>query len=116
MATKSQTEAKTTASDPVSTMAALQTSGFGNMMGLGKAWAEAFSEMSSEFVGFLADRIKEDVKTQHKILHCKDMKELQHIQAEFVQTAINQYQAETGKLMEMSSTVFSDVLKGTKRS
>ena len=100
----------------MSAMAALQKSGFGNMMGMGTAWAEAFSDMSAEFLGFLADRIKEDVKTQHKILHCKDMRELQHIQAEFVQTAINQYQAETGKLIAMSSTLFSDALKGSKES
>ena len=54
MATKSQAETEPTKTDPVTTMAALQSSGFGNMMGMGTAWAEAFSEMSAEFVGFLA--------------------------------------------------------------
>ena len=113
MATKPQSEPESSALDAI---AALQASGFGNMMGVGTAWAEAFSDMSAEFLGFLAERIKEDVKTQHKVLHCKDMQELQHIQAEFVQTAIDQYQDETGKLMEMGSTIFSDVLKDSKKS
>ncbi len=116
MATKSQSETKPETGNALNAMTALQRSGFGNMMGMGSAWAEAFGEMSAEFVGFLADRIKEDVKTQHKVLHCKDMRELQQIQAEFVQTAVEQYQAETGKLMEMSSTAFADVLKGTRKS
>ena len=80
------------------------------------AWAEAFSEMSSEFIRFLSDRISEDVKTQHQILHCKDIRELQHIQAEFVQKAIDQYQAETGKLIEMSTTLFSQAVKDDQKS
>ena len=116
MGSKSQSEAAETTTNPASAILALQASGFGNMMGMGTAWAEAFSDMGAEFLGFLADRIKEDVKTQHKILHCKDINELQHIQAEFVQTAIEQYQAETGKLMEMSSTVFVDALKSSRKS
>lgn len=86
----------------VNDAAALQAFGLNTMTGMGVAWAEALSDMGSEVLSFVADRIKEDVKTQHKMLHCKDLGELQHIQAEFVQNAIEQYQAETGKLVEMS--------------
>ena len=46
------------------------------------------------------------MKTQHEILHCDDPTKLQHIQAEFVQKAIEQYTAETGKLVEMSQKLF----------
>ncbi len=116
MATKSRSEPSSAPDSASDAIDALQNSGFGNMLGMGTAWAEAFSDMSAEFLSFLADRVKEDVKTQHKVLHCKDVHELHHIQAEFVQTAIDQYQDETGKLLEMSSTVFSDVLKGSKSS
>lgn len=116
MATKKQTSTSAEPTGALNAMNALQGAGFGNMMGMGTAWAEAFSEMSAEFVSFLAERMKEDVKTQHKVLHCKDIAELQHIQAEFVQNAINQYQDETGKLIEMSSTAFSDVLNNSKTS
>lgn len=116
MSSKSKSGSDETTANSVSAMAALQASGFGNMMGMGSAWFEAFSDMGAEFLGFLAARIREDVKTQHKILHCHDLRELQHIQAEFVQTAIDQYQAETGKLIEMSSTAFKDTLKSTSKS
>ena len=50
----------------------------------------------------MAERIREDVKTQHEILHCKSPAELQAIQARFVARAVEQYSAETGKLVEMS--------------
>ena len=101
------------ADDLVSDVATLQSYGFQAMSGMGVAWAEAFSEMGSEVLSFVADRIKEDVKTQHRMMHCKDMGELQKIQAEFVQTAINQYTAETGKLVEMSQDLMSIPTKDT---
>lgn len=80
----------------------LRTMGFGAVAGMGTTWVEVLSDMGSEVLSFVADRIKEDVKTQHEILHCKDVGELQRIQAEFIQTAMDQYAAETGKLVEMS--------------
>ena len=85
----------------------LQKAGFGNMMGMSTAWMEAVSDMGAEVVSFVADRIQEDVKAQHKMLHCKDISELQHIQAEFFQKAVEQYQAETGKLVEMGAAAFA---------
>lgn len=96
-----------TSAEPTDALAQLQEAGLGNMMGMGTAWVEAVSEFSAEVAGFVAERIKEDVKTQHEILHCKNMADLQHIQAQFLQKAMDQYQAETGKLVEMSNKVFT---------
>ena len=88
-------------------VATLQSFGFKAMSGMGIAWAEAFSEMGSEVLSFVSDRIKEDVKTQHRMLHCTDVGELQKIQTEFVQTAIALYSAESGKLVEMSQELLA---------
>lgn len=109
MADKSQTQTPKTSSttEPTNAMAQLQEAGFGNMMGISTAWMEALSDMSAEMIGFVADRVKEDVKTQHAILHCKNVADLQHIQAQFLQKAMDQYQAETGKLVEMSTKAFA---------
>ncbi len=87
--------------------ATLQSYGFKTMSGMGMAWVEMLSDMGSEVLSFVADRIKEDVKAQHRMLHCRDAGELQKIQAEFVQTAINQYTAETGKLVKMSQDLMT---------
>ena len=92
--------------EALSDLAALQAFGFNNMTSFGTAWIEALSDMGSEVLSFVADRIQEDVKTQHEILHCEDIAELQHIHAKFVQKAIDQYTAETGKLVEMSQSLF----------
>ncbi len=92
--------------EALSDLAALQAFGFNNVTSFGTAWVETLGDMGSEVLSFVADRIKEDVKTQHEILHCDDMSELQEIQARFVKKAIDQYTAETGKLIEMSQQFF----------
>lgn len=110
MAAKKDTTALEDA--PMKAMAQLQEAGLGNMVGLSTAWAEAMSDMGSEVISFVADRIKEDVKTQHEILHCKSVGDLQHIQSQFIQRVLDQYQTETGKLVEMGSQMFSTDAKG----
>lgn len=76
------------------------------LTGMNTAWFEALSDMGSEVMSFVAHRIHEDVDAQHKLLHCKNAGELQQIQADFLQKAIDQYTAETGKLVEMSQKMF----------
>lgn len=85
----------------------LQQAGFGALLGANSAWLESLGEMGAEFAGFLAERIKEDVKTQHEILHCRDIEEMQQVQARFMKTAIEQYQAETGKLVKIGMDALS---------
>lgn len=98
-----------------SDVAALQDQGLKAMSKFGLAWAEGMSDMGSEVLSFVADRIKEDVATQHKLLHCKNVADFQHIQAEFIQKAIDQYTAETGKLVQMSHELFpNSVVKDDK--
>lgn len=92
-------------------LAELQNRNLGSIALMGTAWVEAISQMGSEVTQFVADRIKEDVKTQHKILHCKDMTELHNLQAEFLQTALEQYAAESGKLLEISNSLMTEALK-----
>jgi hypothetical protein len=78
------------------------------------AWIESLADLGSELTSFVADRIREDVKTQHAILHCKSLAELQHVQAEFMQRAFDQYAAETGKLIEMSTEIAAKIKDGSK--
>ena len=101
MATKQTPEPPADENTTLTALTKLQEAGLGNMLGMGTAWMEAMGDMSAEMAGFIAERIKEDVKTQHEILHCKNVADLQHIQARFIQKAMDQYQAETGKLVEM---------------
>lgn len=106
MPDKSQTQTPASEDAMKDYLAQFQKSGLGNMVGMNAAWMETLSDMSAEMAGFVADRIKADVATQHEILHCKDLSKLQHIQAKFVQKAIDQYRDETGKLVEIGTKAF----------
>ena len=103
--TKSKSKAD---SNPAMTaMSEMQKAGLGSMMWMNTTMMESFADLGSEVLQFIADRIAEDVKTQHQCLHCKDISELQKIQSGFIQKAIEQYTAETGKLVQMSNDMMS---------
>ncbi len=91
----------------VNAMTDLQRAGFGSVAWIGTAWLENMSDVGAELMSFVADRVKEDVKTQHEILACKDMAEVQKIQAKFMRKAIEQYTAETGKLVDMGNEMLT---------
>ena len=92
-------------------MADLQAAWLGPMTAMGTTMLENMADMGNEVTQFIAERMQEDVKTQHRILHCKDPHELHAIHAEFVQKAIDQYTAETGKLVEMSNDWMASAFK-----
>ena len=50
-------------------MADFQKAGMGPLTWMGTAMLESMSAMGSEVVQFVSDRIKEDVKMQHQVLH-----------------------------------------------
>ncbi len=91
-----------------------EDAGLGPMRWMGTSWLEAMADLNSEVVSFLADRIREDVKTQHELLHCKSAEELQKAQFAFLEKAHQQYTAETGKLVKMGLDMFPGKIKYTK--
>lgn len=107
MANKQSAQTTATEDTALHAITKLQQAGMGNLMGINAAWIEALGDMGAEIASFVAERIKEDVQTQHEILNCKNVGELQNIQAAFIQKALEQYQAESGKLLDMSVKAFA---------
>lgn len=109
MTEKSKTPEKAAESGPAAPWAnaELQKMGFGPIAWMGVEWCNCMTEMGSELMQFVADRIKEDVKIQHEILNAKDVGQVQEIQTRFMTKAFDQYAAETGKLIEMSSDMIA---------
>ena len=91
------------------TLTDVQMSGLGSLSWLGTQWIETMSDFGSEWLSFVADRVKEDVKTQHAVLHAKDIGEIQAIQAAFLQKAIQDYQAETGKMVKFCADTMDEI-------
>lgn len=79
---------------------------------LNGAAAEVLADMGADWVQFVADRVREDVKTQHAILQCRDAGELAHIQEAFLQRAVDDYAAQTGRMVQMGSGVLAALIRG----
>lgn len=107
-------------SDPISSMMQAflkaQKASPGPLSWFGNAWLEAFGEVGSELSAFIAERISEDVKTQHEMLHCKSPVELQKLQSRFVQKAIDDYTAETGRFVELNQKFLDRLRQDRKKT
>ena len=106
-----ETKPDPTGAEPLETLVGMQTASLNSMAWLGTAWMSNAGDVGTELMQFLAKRIKEDVRTQHEMLHCKDLTKLQDIQMRFVQTAMEQYAAETEKLLQMGSDMMAEAGK-----
>ncbi|MDK3020334.1 phasin family protein [Pseudodonghicola flavimaris] len=84
-------------------MSQYQKMGLNALTLMGGDWVEKLSDMGAEMLEFYTQRIKEDVELQHKLLHCRDLSEMQQVQGEFLQRALNRYTEETGKIVEMGT-------------
>ena len=90
-------------------LAEAQMAGVGSLAWMGTRWAETLSELGAEWLRFVADRVKEDVKTQQELLQAKDIGTVQRIQANFLLKAMDDYQSETGKLVQVCSDAMADM-------
>ena len=65
--------------------------------GIASAWVGVFAEGTR----FLAHRLRQDLATQKAILDCNNATELLAVQAEFFETAIEDYSKEVMRLSNM---------------
>ena len=89
-----------------SALGTLQEAGLGPLSWLGTRWAEGIADLSSETLSFVAERVREDVKTQQEILKCSSLTEVQAVQTAFLKRAFDQYAAESEKIMKLNSELF----------
>ena len=72
----------------------------------GTAMVDAWLDVGSEIQSFYADRIREDVSAQHRILHCRTPAELAEIQADFWRRAVTDYRAHAGRMTELAERLW----------
>jgi len=106
MATEKPSAGTRTASDRdlFSAMYEFQETSLGPLRLFGEAMLTWSTEMGAEVTRFLSDRLREDARTQHEILHCRDPEALQDIQLRFLKKALEDYTAETGRIVELGQS------------
>lgn len=96
--------------DPLSAFAAIdgmRESSLKTFAMLGTNWMYSVTGFTAEVAQFLTERVQQDLKLQHLLLHCQDMDELRQIQSNFVRDALEQYTAETGKLVHLGQDMIA---------
>jgi Phasin protein len=83
------------------TIAKAELSWLAPVQGFGTAVIDAWADLIEESAAFYARRIRQDVRTLHAVLHCRTPAELQAIQSDFVQKAIDEYQIAGSRMMVM---------------
>ena len=75
------------------------------MMKANEAMLEGMVALQREIMEFGGARLQEDLETQSELAKCKDLQEAWKLQAEFAQKAMQQYTAETAKLVDLSAKI-----------
>ena len=75
--------------------------GTGLPLAAGAVAIQAWSEVGTEALRFLWDRLQQDVRTQNALLACTSLEELRQVQTEFFTSAQQQYADEARKLFEI---------------
>lgn len=88
----------------------LATAGMEPLTSVGRAFIEGWVEASVEIAAFLGRRIQSDIDLQRQILQCRDPAELVRIQTAFVEKAVEEYRAETGRLTRIGHAMREAVL------
>jgi hypothetical protein len=73
----------------------------GSVPGIGTDWMDTMTNVGNEMMEFMATRVKTDVQTQNDLLQANGIAEIQEIQTQFFQKVMNDYAAESTKLMDM---------------
>ncbi len=117
----SKSENETAADDALLTMGKawmkqFEDAGFYPLGLMHTGWFDKVAEINSEVANFVADRIREDAKTQGELLKCKSAEELQKVQMKFLEKTYAQYTLETGKLIKMGIDMMPIVDGQTKHT
>lgn len=64
---------------------------------------QAWSELGAEMMKFAASRIQRDIEAQKSMLACKNLEDLQKVQAEFYSEVVKDYSAQIQRAMEVMS-------------
>lgn len=104
MTARSKTHTSKRADQPLLT--AWQTAGLGPLYWLAPHVVQQMSDLGAEWLSFVAARVQEDVALQHALLHAKSPAQAQAIQTAFLNKAMDQYRAETGRIVALGAKLF----------
>lgn len=91
----------------IDTMTQSQQEALHAMEVAGTTMLAGLNEMQREIADFVARRIREDMETQQDLLRCRNLDDVRAVQTRFFRTAMDQYAAETTRLMKLGGAMMA---------
>jgi hypothetical protein len=95
----------TTTDDAIDAVVSGQTEATRALESIGRTMLVGATRMQEEIVDFVSIRVRQDMETQKELLRCRSFDDVREVQTKYFQTAMEQYAAESKRLMELSSEV-----------
>lgn len=95
------------AADGKATLLDLQREQIGQLANRAATVGQALAALGNEMVRFAAARVGDDIETQHALLTCQSLSEVQRLQVNFWQQAAHQYASEFATLIHLSGNVIA---------
>lgn len=73
----------------------------------GAAIFDGLGRVQREIATFVADRVRQDIETQRAFLNCRTLDDVQEVQRRFIRSAMEQYAAETTRLMSLGREIMT---------
>lgn len=100
--------------DPMAQWKEWQKTGFGPLAGNGSVLAEGMQNYFQEVARFIAMRLEKDIDTQKTLMTCGDIDKMREIQTKFFEEALEDYQTETARIMELTRSVLDSATEPGK--
>jgi hypothetical protein len=100
-------EVESPADKVIDTMTHSQQEALHAMEVAGTTLMTGLNEMQREIADFVAKRIREDMETQQDLLRCRNLDDVRAVQTRFFRNAMDQYSAETTRLMKLGSALMA---------
>lgn len=84
------------------------------MMSANPVFAKTWMDLMTESARFMTERLHSDLEAQKAFMACRTPAEFLEVQAEFLNTAMQQYAREAVRMMDMTMKASTDVSEDLK--
>ena len=92
----------------MATIAAFNGTAIGVVSKVCEAYMNGFAEVNTEAMNFMSARLRQDAELGRSLAECRDWNAVTNLQQDWSRKAVEDYVAETRKLMELTSRMTAD--------
>ncbi len=95
-------------------MADFQSASLNSLAAFNTAMAENTARLYREWTEFMSHRLREDIALRQRLLACTSGEDMAAVQAAFFKGAMEEYAAESRKMLQMTQDMMQDALAKLK--